>query len=88
MPVRNDDEISDKMVDRIAEAAADRALKKLEDQIPAIAEQASQKALEKFYSDMYAEIGRSVVKRMLWAIGLGASAVMTYLGIKGQIPGG
>lgn len=35
--------------------------------------------------DIFAEIGRSVVSRILWALGTLFAAVLAYLGITGKI---
>lgn len=46
-----------------------------EEQIEQIAERAAERALEK----VYASIGRSVVTKMLWAIGATVLALAAYL---------
>lgn len=44
-----------------------------------IAERAAEKALEK----VYAEVGRSVLRRMLWILGAAGLAVFAWLKAKG-----
>lgn len=46
-----------------------------EEQIEAIAERAANKALEK----VYAQIGRSVVTKFLWALGAATLAILAWL---------
>lgn len=54
-----------------------------EEQIDAIAEKAAEKALAKVYE----EVGRSVVKRILWIVGAVALGLMSLLSIKsGHLP--
>ncbi len=45
-----------------------------EEQIDAIAERAAEKALEK----VYAQIGKSVVHKLLWLVGAATLAVLAY----------
>ena len=40
---------------------------------------------EAILQEIYAEIGRSVVSRLLWALGILLSAVLAYLGFTGRI---
>lgn len=88
MPVRRDDELSEHMIDRIAERAAQKALDAFNERIDEITEKAAERALEKAYSNFYTEVGRSVVSRLLWLLGLGVTAAGTYLGAKGYLPPG
>jgi len=46
------------------------------EQIDLIAEAAAQRALEKVYQ----EVGKSAVRLILWVIGSGVLALLTYLG--------
>jgi len=50
-----------------------------DEDIHRIAKEAKNLALE----EIYAEIGRGVVKRILWLLGLGASALAAWLTYKG-----
>lgn len=45
-----------------------------EEQLEAIAERAAERALEK----VYASIGKSVVTKLLWAIGAATLAILAY----------
>ena len=47
----------------------------------ALAREVKKQALE----DIYAEIGKGVVKRLLWLLGLGSSGAVAYLSYKGYI---
>ncbi len=53
-----------------------------EHDIDHIAERAADKALEKVYT----EIGKSVVKKVLWVLGLGALALMVWMSSTGNKP--
>jgi len=54
-----------------------------EEQIDAIAEKAAEKALAKVYE----EVGRSVVKRILWIVGAVALGLISLLSLKsGHLP--
>lgn len=53
-----------------------------EAEIEMIAERAAEKALEKVYT----EIGRSVTKKILWAIGAATLGMLAWLGGSGHIP--
>jgi hypothetical protein len=46
-----------------------------EEQLDTIAERAAERALEKVYAD----IGKSVVHKLMWALGAAALAVAAYL---------
>ena len=51
-----------------------------EEQLEAIAERAAEKALEK----VYAQVGKSVISKVLWVVGSGAIAAYAYFkGLKG-----
>jgi hypothetical protein len=50
-----------------------------EAEIDAIAEKAAEKALEKVYT----EVGKSVVKKAMWVIGVGTFFLMVWLAGKG-----
>lgn len=50
-----------------------------EEQINEIASRAAKKALD----DVYADVGRSVVKKFLWFLGVVALGVWAYLNAKG-----
>lgn len=41
--------------------------------------------LKEVFTEIYAEIGRSIVSRFLWACGVVLTAVLTYLGFTGKI---
>ncbi len=86
MPLRHDDELSEQVIDRIAERAAQKALDAFNSRLPEITEAAAERALEKVYSNFYIEVGHSVVSRALWLLGLGMTAAFTYLGAKGYLP--
>lgn len=86
MPVRHDDGLPEHVIDRIAERAAQKAIDAFNDRIDEITEKAAEKALEKAYSNFYTEVGRSVISRLLWLLGLGTTAAVTYLGAKGYLP--
>lgn len=51
-------------------------------QIEAIAERAAEVALEKVYT----EVGKSVVKKVMWFIGVGALGLFMWAGSSGHIP--
>lgn len=53
-----------------------------EHDIDHIAEKAAEKALEKVYT----EIGKNVVKKALWIIGLASLAAMVWLSGTGKVP--
>lgn len=52
-----------------------------EEDFHAIAEKAKKLALD----EIYADIGKGVVKRLLWLLGLGSSGAVAYLSMKGYI---
>ena len=52
-----------------------------DEQFEAIAERAKEIAKE----EIYADIGKGVVKRLLWLLGLGSSSTLAYLTYKGYI---
>jgi len=52
-----------------------------EEQIKAIADAAAKQALE----IIYAEVGRSAVSLVLKVLGLGAAALLAYLGLRGKL---
>lgn len=51
------------------------------EEFDAIAEEAKRRALD----DIYTEIGKGVVKRILWLLGLGSSGAVAWLTYKGYI---
>jgi hypothetical protein len=53
-----------------------------EHDIDEIAEKAAEKALEKVYT----EVGKSVVKKALWVIGVGCIALFMWLAGNGHVP--
>ena len=53
-----------------------------DDQIEAIAERAAERALEKVYE----QIGRSVVKKALWIVGVGSLTLLAWLAGSGKLP--
>lgn len=53
-----------------------------DDQMDAIAEKAAEKALQK----VYAEVGRSIVQKLFWGVGVAAVAVLMWMGAKGIKP--
>lgn len=62
------------------ETIARRAVKEvLESETPVIAEAAAKRAIE----ILAAQVGTSVVKKLLWAIGVGILGLLAYLGTKG-----
>jgi hypothetical protein len=52
-----------------------------DDQINDVAERAAEKAIERVYT----EIGRSVVKKVLWVVGAGALALFVWMRSKGLV---
>ena len=52
-----------------------------DEQFEAIAERAKEIAKE----EIYADIGKGVVKRVLWLLGLGTTTLAAYLAAKGYI---
>lgn len=52
-----------------------------EEQLEAIAERAAKKALQSIYAD----VGKSVVTKLLWVIGLAAIGIVLFLTGKGTI---
>lgn len=62
-----------------------RVLKEaLESELPRIAELGAKRAIE----IMAAEVGTSVIKKLLWAIGIGVLGLLGWLGIHGALPSG
>lgn len=53
-----------------------------DDEMDAIAEKAAVKALEK----VYAEVGRNIVRKIIWGIGVATVAVLMWMGSKGIKP--
>jgi hypothetical protein len=53
-----------------------------EEQMDAIAERAAKKAIDLVYQ----EVGRSVIKKILWVVGIGTVALLTWLAKDGRIP--
>lgn len=65
------------------EFIARRAVKEaLESEIPRVAEVAAKRAIE----IMAAEVGASVIKKLLWAVGIGVLGLLAFLGMKGALP--
>lgn len=54
-----------------------------EHEIEAIAERAAQRALQ----HVYAEVGKSVLKKLMWAIGTIATVVLMWLAGNGYLKG-
>ena len=52
-----------------------------DEQFEAIAERAKEIAKD----EIYADIGKGVVKRILWLLGLGGSGIVAYLTLHGYI---
>ena len=53
-----------------------------DEQFEALANKAAERALQ----TVYAEVGKSVLKKLLWALGLALSALLLWLSSKGSIP--
>lgn len=52
-----------------------------EDEIDKLADKAAEKALNKVYQ----EVGKSVLRKAAWALGIGVSALLVWAGGKGLI---
>lgn len=59
----------------------ERPVQLSEEQIRDIAREAAKQALEL----VYAEVGRSAIKIVLWVVGAGVLALLTYLGASGKL---
>lgn len=70
-----------KTIEERVEALEERHFELTEAQLDYIADRAAKKALE----SVYAEVGRSVVKRFLWIVGAIALGVAAYLFSKGEL---
>lgn len=53
-----------------------------DEQIEAIAERAAEVAFKKIYE----EVGRSVIKRIFWIVGVATLFIMMWLGGNGHLP--
>jgi hypothetical protein len=58
-----------------------------EEQIDEIAERAAEKAVTKVIDHFYAEVGKGVVRKVLWVIGVGSIALFVWLAGSGHIKG-
>ena len=58
-----------------------REIRLSDEEIEAIARRVKKLAMD----EIYAEIGKGVVKRVLWSLGLGGAAITLYLTAKGYI---
>lgn len=56
-----------------------------EEQMDAIAERAADKAIAKITQNIYAEVGRGIVKRMIWILGAAGVGIWAYLKSGGWI---
>jgi len=56
-----------------------------DEEIDLIAEKAAEKAVAKMTSMVYREVGRTIVQRFFWIVGLSAIGVYIYLQQKGFI---
>jgi hypothetical protein len=54
-----------------------------DDEIARIADAAATRAVDKALQKMYVEIGRGVLKKALWIIGMGVVALMIWLNSHG-----
>jgi hypothetical protein len=58
-----------------------------EEQIDEIAERAAEKAVEKVIEHFYAEVGKGVVRKAMWIVGIAAVALFAWLAGSGHIKG-
>jgi hypothetical protein len=56
-----------------------------EEQLEAIAERAAELALETFYSDFYAQVGKVTVRSVLYICGAAFTALAIWLGATGKL---
>lgn len=56
-----------------------------EDEIEKIAEKAAQKAIEKLTNQVYQEVGKSVVQKLFYVVGICAVGLYLWLKSKGVI---
>lgn len=56
-----------------------------DDQLEEIAERAAQKAIAKVTQDLYTSIGRAVLTKVVWSIGVAWVALIIWLNAKGFI---
>lgn len=56
-----------------------------DEEIEMIAEKAAQKAVARMTNDLYREVGRGVVNKFFWIVGLSTIGVYVYLQQKGYI---
>ena len=75
-------EITTEQVERVAQEAAERAV---DERAEAIAVKAAEKAVDLMLERIYTEVGRTVAKRILWVLGLGALALAVWLIKAGKI---
>jgi hypothetical protein len=74
--------LTDDQIDKIAEKAA---AKMTDAQIEKIAEKAAEKAVAKMTSMVYAEVGRGVINKLLWLVGVVAVAAYAFMQGKGIV---
>jgi hypothetical protein len=48
-------------------------------------EEIAKKAVEIAFKEMYAEVGKSIVKKLFWIVGVLAVSLMVWLSAKGQL---
>lgn len=59
-----------------------------DEEIDIIAEKAAEKAVAKMTTAVYREVGRTIVQRFFWIVGLSALGLYFWLQSKGFIPAG
>jgi len=77
--------LTDAQIDDLAEKAAKKAMQKLTEQIDAIAEKAAEKAMEKLTDHVYRQVGKGVIGKLFWIVGVSAVGVYLFLKSKGII---
>lgn len=56
-----------------------------EDQLEEIAERAAEKAIAKLTQDLYTSIGKAVLTKVIWSVGVAWAALIIWLNAKGLI---
>lgn len=60
-------------------------LRLTDEQIDEIAEKAAEKAVAKMTAMVYQEVGKGVINKLLWVVGVIAVAAYGYLSMKGYV---
>lgn len=69
----------DNLVEKVAKKAVDDVLETLEEKSEEIAEKASKKAVEMMKDDAYKTVGKALLDKITWALGISIVALAYWL---------